>query len=268
MTYHSKGIMQKSFITFVGILCATVTKSFASAPQRWQFGFQPAASPAMEAIVSMHNFLLWIIAFIAVLVTCLLGYIVWRFRASRQPEPHIFYHHTGLEVCWTAFAVLIVAIIMVPSLRLLHKLEMPGEADMTVKVIGKQWFWTYEYPDKDLNPDNILSFDSLMLEDHELQPGQKRLLDVDKPLVIPVDATVRFLVTAADVIHSFAIPSLGIKKDAVPGRTNETWVRISQPGTYYGQCSELCGTKHGFMPIVIRAVSKEEYEAWHQQQKK
>lgn len=249
-------------------MAALTSNAWANLPQPWQFGFQQAASPAMEAIVDMHNFLLWIIGFIAILVTALLSYVMWRYKASRNPNPHIFYHHTGLEVAWTGFAVLVVAIIMVPSFRLLHKLEMPGEADMTVKVIGKQWFWTYEYPGPNLDPAATLSFDSLMIEDHELKEGQIRLLDVDKPLVVPIDTTVRFLVTGADVIHSFAIPSLGIKKDAVPGRTNETWVRIAKPGFYYGQCSELCGTRHGFMPIVIHAVTKEEYALWHQQQKK
>lgn len=256
-------------VRFVILMALGLTPQlWANSPHPWQFGFQPAASPAMEAITSMHNFLLCIIAFIAVLVTCLLGYVIWKYRASRHPTPNIFYHHTGLEVCWTGFAVLVVAIIMIPSFQLLHKLEIPGEADMTVKVIGKQWFWTYEYPGPTTNPADTLSFDSLLIEDRELKAGQKRLLDVDKPMIIPINTTVRFLVTAADVIHSFAIPSLGIKKDAVPGRMNETWVRIAQPGFYYGQCSELCGTRHGFMPIVIHAVTKEEYEAWRQQQKK
>lgn len=228
-----------------------------------QFNLQKAASPMMEGITGMHNLLLVVIALIAILVTSLLIVTVYKFRASKNPIPSKTTHNTPLEIVWTIFPVVIVIIIMIPSVRLILDLEKPVDYDMTIKVIGKQWYWTYEYPSK---TEKTISFDSIMIPDHELKPGQHRLLEVDNKIVVPVDTTVQLLITAGDVLHSFAVPSLGIKKDAVPGRTNETWFRISKPGVYYGQCSELCGIKHGYMPIAIEVVDKAAFQKWKQQQ--
>jgi cytochrome c oxidase subunit II len=230
--------------------------ALASAPQPWQMSFQPAASPAMEGITHMHNILLVVIACVAILVSGLLSYVMVRFRASRNPIPSKTAHHTLLEVAWTMIPVLVLVMIAIPSLKLLFAMDKAQNASMTVKAIGHQWYWSYEYPEKKI------TYDSYMIEDKDIKPGQIRLLSVDNPIVVPVETTVRILVTSQDVLHSFAVPSLGIKKDAVPGRLNETWLRIGKEGDYYGQCSELCGIKHGFMPIHVKAVSQEEYDAW------
>ena len=232
--------------------------TLASVPQPWQMGFQPAASPMMEGVTHIHNLLLLVITCIALLVSALLSYVMVRFRASRNPISSNTAHHTLLEVVWTMIPVLVLVVIAIPSLKLLFSMDKAQNATMTVKAIGHQWYWTYEYPEKQI------TYDSLMIEDKDIQPGQIRLLSVDNPIVVPVETTVRILVTSQDVLHSFAVPSLGIKKDAVPGRLNETWLRIGKEGDYYGQCSELCGIKHGFMPIHVKAVSQEEYDAWVQ----
>lgn len=232
------------------------TPVFASVPKPWQFGFQPAASPMMEGISQMHDLLLVIISLIALLVIVLLAYVIIRFRASRNPNPSTTSHNSLLEVVWTVIPVLILVLIAIPSLKLLFSFDKAQDATMTVKAIGHQWYWSYEYPEAQIN------YDSYMIEEKDLTADQIRLLSVDNPILVPIDTTVRILVTSQDVLHSFAVPALGIKKDAVPGRLNETWLRIGKIGDYYGQCSELCGTKHGFMPIHVKAVSKPEYEAW------
>lgn len=230
--------------------------AFASIPQPWQMNFQPAASPLMEGITHMHNLLLWIITCVAVFVAGLLAYVMIRFRASRNPVPSKTTHHTLLEVVWTVIPVLILVVVAIPSLKLLFRLDKAQDATMTIKAVGHQWYWSYEYPD------NQISYDSYMIEDHDLKPEQIRLLSVDNPIFIPEQTTVRILVTSQDVLHSFAVPALGLKKDAVPGRLNETWVRVDKVGDYYGQCSELCGIKHGFMPIHIKVVSQKDYDVW------
>jgi cytochrome c oxidase subunit 2 len=233
-------------------------------PVQWQMDFQTASSPVMEGIVQVHNLLLWVIAGVSLLVLAALLYIVYRFRASKNPIPSNCTHNTTLEVIWTLVPVILLIIIGIPSIRLLHKMDKPVNADMTVKVMGHQWYWSYEYPDP-ADSEKKIGFDSYMIEDKDLKPGQLRLFEVDNPMVVPVDTIIKVLVTAADVLHSFAVPALGIKKDAVPGRINETWFQITKPGTYYGQCSELCGAKHGFMPIAVKAVSKAEYATWLQE---
>lgn len=225
-------------------------------PENWQMGFQEAASVAMEKFVNFHDLLLIIITGVVIFVFLLLIYTCVRFHHKNNPVPKKFAHNVGIEILWTIVPCIILIIIAIPSFRLLYYVDTIGKMDMTIKVVGRQWFWQYEYPD-----DNI-AFDSYMIPDDQLKPGQVRLLDVDNPIVLPVDTDIRIVVTAGDVIHSFAMPSLGIKIDAVPGRINETWVRITKEGQYYGQCSELCGVGHGFMPISLKAVSKEEYEAW------
>ncbi|MES2607403.1 MAG: cytochrome c oxidase subunit II [Pseudomonadota bacterium] len=228
-------------------------------PKPWQMNFQEAATPMMAGIAEMHNLLLVIIAVIAIIVGCLMTYVIWRFRASKNPIPSTTTHNTILEIAWTFIPVIVVVMITIPSVKLMYEMEKPHDPDMTVKIIGKQWYWTYEYPFKE---GKTLSFDSRMIETKDLKKDQLRLLEVDNRMVVPVGTTVQLIITAGDVLHSFAVPSLGIKKDAVPGRINETWLRIEKEGVYYGQCSELCGINHGFMPIAVHAVSKADYAAW------
>lgn len=230
-------------------------------PHPWQLNFQEAASPVMQSLEDMHSLLLYIIFGIAMVVLILLGYIFYRFNHLRNPKPSDFTHNTILEILWTLVPIIILVVIGIPSIRLLHKMETPQDAELTIKAVGHQWYWSYEYPDAK-NDGKHFEFDSYMIEDKDLKPGHLRLLDVDNPLVVPVDTVVRVLVTSVDVLHSFAVPSLGIKRDAVPGRINETWFSIKKPGMYYGQCSELCGTKHSFMPIAVKAVSRDEYQEW------
>lgn len=233
----------------------------AQAPKPWQIGFQPAASPIMERLTDMYNLLMIIITCIAVLVTGLLLIVIVRFRESKNPEPAHFSHNTLLEIVWTLAPVLVLIVIGIPSLKLMYFSETIPEASIVVKAIGRQWYWNYQYPDQGIE------FDSRMVETKDLKPGMVRLLSTDNPIVVPVGETVKVLVTADDVLHSFAVPALGVKRDGVPGRINETWFRISKEGIYYGQCSELCGKDHGFMPIEIHAVSKDAYTAWVHKQK-
>ncbi len=229
----------------------------AASPQPWQMGLQPAATPVMTAINDFHNMLLVIIFLIAAFVVGLMGYVFWRFNAKRNPTPARTTHNTMLEMIWTVVPVIILVGIAVPSFRLLYYQEVVPKSDMTIKAIGHQWYWSYEYPDH-----GRFTFDAQMVPDDEIKQGQIRLLETDNAVVLPVDTTIRVIVTAENVLHAWAIPSFGVKIDAVPGRLNETWVRIEREGTYYGQCSELCGVNHGFMPIMVRAVSKDEFAKW------
>jgi cytochrome c oxidase subunit 2 len=232
-------------------------EAIAAQPEPWQLNFQPAASPVMERVESLHDLLLWIITLISIFVLALLVFACLRFRASRNASPSRRTHHTLLEIAWTAVPVLILVVIAIPSFKLLYYMDRIPEPEMTLKAVGHQWYWSYEYPD-----DGNFTFDAYMVADGDLQEGQLRLLTTDNAVVLPVDTDIRVLVAATDVIHSWAVPAFGVKTDAVPGRINETWVRIEQPGMYYGQCSELCGDYHGFMPIMVRAVGKQEFEAW------
>lgn len=231
-------------------------------PSPWELGLQQSASPVMDDIVWFHNILLYLTAAIALFVLLLLAIVVVRFNARANPNPARTTHNTFIEIIWTVVPVLILVTIAVPSFRLLfYQLKVPA-ADLTVKVTGKQWFWSYSYPDQKFE------FDSLMVQAKDLKPGQPRLLAVDNELVVPVNKVVRVLVTGADVIHSFSVPSFGIKIDAVPGRLNETWFKAEREGMYYGQCSQLCGRDHAFMPIAVRVVSEKDYTAWLDQAKK
>lgn len=234
--------------------------SALAASEPWQLGFQPAASPIMERIESFHDLLLWIITLISLFVLALLAYVCVRFRASSHPTPSRRTHNTVLEIAWTAIPVLILVVIAIPSFKLLYYMDVVEDAEMTLKATGHQWYWSYEYPDH-----GDFTFDAYMVADADLQPGQPRLLTTDNAVVLPVATNIRLQTTATDVLHSWAMPRFGVKLDAVPGRLNEVWFRIEEPGTYYGQCSELCGDYHGFMPIMIEAVSKEEFEAWVKQ---
>ncbi|TCT03463.1 cytochrome c oxidase subunit 2 [Aquabacter spiritensis] len=231
-------------------------------PSDWQVNLQDAATPVMESIHSFNIFLLVIITAIVLFVMVLLAIVVVRFNERSNPVPSKTSHNTMIEVAWTVVPVMILVAIAIPSFRLLHlELNVP-QPDMTIKATGHQWYWSYEYPD-----DGGFSFDSLMVPEKDLKPGQPRLLAVDNEVVVPVNKTVRVQVTAGDVIHSFAVPSFGIKIDALPGRLNETWFKATREGVYYGQCSELCGRDHAFMPIAVRVVSEDQYKAWLDQAK-
>lgn len=239
------------------LLAAPAGTAAANEPRPWQMGFQPAASDVMVRFNDFHNLLLVLITLITVLVMGLLLYVVWRYRESRNPTPTKTTHNTLVEVLWTVVPVIVLMVIFVPSMRILYFADRAADAEMTLKVVGAQWYWTYEYPDQ-----GDITFDSNMIPEDEITTGQRRLLEVDNRVVLPVDTTIRILVTAADVLHNFAIPSLGLKTDAVPGRINETWTRILAEGVYFGQCSELCGIGHAYMPIAIEAVSKQAFAAW------
>ncbi|MEM6812164.1 MAG: cytochrome c oxidase subunit II [Pseudomonadota bacterium] len=229
-------------------------------PVPTQFGFMPAASSRMERIISFHDdLMIWILGGIVAVVLGLLLYVSFRYRKKKNPTPSSTTHNVLIEIIWTAIPVLILIVIALPSFKMLYYLERVEDPEMTVKVTGYQWYWGYEYMDH-----GNFSFLSYMIPDDEIDysKGQKRLLSTDNPVVLPIDTNIRFLITAADVIHSFTVPPFGFKKDAVPGRLSETWVKIDKPGVYYGQCSEICGTGHAFMPIEIHAVTKEEFEQW------
>jgi cytochrome c oxidase subunit 2 len=236
--------------------------ALADAPKPWQLGFQEAASPVMELIDSFHDFLLIIIISIAAFVTALMIYVMVKFNEKANPVPTKTTHNTILEVVWTVVPIMVLVVIAIPSFRLLYYMDKTATPEMTLKVTGSQWYWSYEYPDH-----GKIAFDSLMIPDNELKPGQLRLLDVDNRVVVPVDTNIRVLLTSNAVIHAWAVPAFGIKIDTVPGRMNETWMRVTKPGVYYGQCSELCGINHGYMPIAVQAVSKADFAKWVAQAK-
>ncbi len=231
-------------------------------PHPWETGFQQAFSPTMERVNDFHNLLLVIITGICLVVLSLLAFVIFRFNARRNPKPSRTAHNTLLEVMWTIVPIMILVVIAVPSFRLLYFADRTQDAEVTLKAIGHQWYWTYEYPDNG----NIV-FDSFMVPAEDLKPGEPRLLETDNAVVLPVDTNIRLLTTATDVLHSWAMPAMGVKLDAIPGRVNETWFRIEEEGTYYGQCSELCGINHAFMPIEIEAVSRQAFAEWVEKQK-
>jgi cytochrome c oxidase subunit 2 len=259
-------MVRRILTLFTLIACATLAGLGTAQAQtvgianEWQLGFQPASSPSMEKITDVHNLLLVIITAIVLLVLGIMAYILVRFRASRNPVPSKTSHNTLLEVVWTAVPIAILVVIAIPSIKTLYFQAKATNPDMTIKVTGKQWYWTYTYPDH-----GNFSFDSLPVAEADLQAGQPRLLAVDNPVVVPVGAVVQVLTTSDDVIHNWAVPSLGLKKDATPGRVNETWFAANEPGIYYGQCSELCGVNHYFMPIQVVAVSQADFDAWVKQ---
>ena len=247
--------MKKFYLTILTFFLAQ--KSFANQPNEWQLGFQKAASESMREIVAFHNnLLLPIIIAISVFVLFLMLYACVRFRASANPNPSKRTHNVTVEVLWTLIPCLILIVMAVPSFKILYKQDTIPKADLTIKAIGYQWYWGYEYPDENL------IFESYMVEDKDLKVDQPRLLAVDNEVVVPVNKVVKVLITANDVLHAWALPSFGVKRDAVPGRINETWFKAEKEGTYYGQCSELCGIKHAFMPIAVKVVSEEDYQEW------
>ena len=229
-----------------------------SLPKDWQLGFNEPATSLMADVISFHSYILLpIIIGISILVLFLLLYISFRFNSNRGHTPSMTTHNTLIEILWTVIPVILLIIIAIPSFRILYTSETIPDSDLTIKAIGNQWYWSYEYPDH-----GDFSFDATMLQDHELSSPDLRLLETDTQIVVPVNKVVKLLITSNDVLHAWTIPAFAVKKDAVPGRLNETWFKAEKTGTFYGQCSELCGPKHAFMPINVKVVSQKEFELW------
>lgn len=252
----------RAFQLLLGLLFLFVPSiGNAAYPRQWQMFYQEPVTPIMDYLYDFHHFLLIVEGIIVALVAGLLIFVIIRFRARKNPEPSPRAHNTLLEMVWTIIPLVIVLVIAVPSFKLLWMMDVTPKSQLTIKAIGNQWYWTYEYPDHNIR------FDSNMLTDNQLKPGQFRLLEVDHRLIVPIHTTIRIITTSSDVVHSWAIPAFGVKRDSIPGRLNETWFNVRKPGVYYGQCSELCGVKHGFMPIVVEAVTKDQFNKWLAQKK-
>ena len=248
----------KTFFLKILFIISFGSSAYAGKPEPWQLGLQEAASPFMEQVSSFHDgLLLWTCIVISVFVLILLAIVILRFNRKANPVPSKTSHNTALEIVWTLVPVIILLAISIPSLRHLTYMKTIPDSDLTIKVTGRQWYWDYAYPDQ-----GDIEFSSTLITDKEQLNGEPYLLAVDNKLVLPVGKNIRFIITGGDVIHSWAIPALGVKMDAVPGRINETWTHINKEGVYYGQCSELCGKDHGFMPIAIEAVSEEKFNEW------
>lgn len=241
---------------YLSLLLITTTNA-AFARENWQFGYNESVTTVMDDIVYLHDkIMLPIIVAICVFVLFLLIYSLNKFRSSKNPIPSKTSHNTLIEVLWTLIPCIILVVIAVPSFRLLYKQDIIPKSDVTIKVTGYQWYWGYEYPDQKI------SFEANIVETKNLKPNQPRLLETDNYVVLPVNKVVKVLITANDVLHAWAMPSFGVNKEAVPGRINETWFKAQKEGIYYGQCLELCGSKHAFMPIVVKIVSEKEYNEW------
>ncbi len=259
--------MKRAYAVLAALACLLFAPAaFADKPEPWQTTLQPAATGIMEEVTWFEHYTLWFIVPITLFVLLLLIIVVVKFREGANPVPSKTSHNTAIEIVWTLGPVIILLFLAIPSFQLLNaQLTMPEKADLTVKATGNQWYWSYEYE----VGETPVSFDSLMLKETDRTAAGKedvaaypRLLAVDNEVVVPVGANVRLLVTAADVIHAFAMPAFGVKIDAIPGRLNETWFRAEKEGLYYGQCSELCGKDHAYMPIAVRVVAKDKYDAW------
>jgi len=259
--------IKRKFRVVSGALAAIAMLAPAALAEQaydWQLGMQPAASEVRDRIDSLHHELLIIITAITVFVLALLLWVMVRFNAKRNPVPSKISHNTVLEISWTLLPVLILVAIAIPSFQLLYFMDKAEKAEMTLKVTGHQWYWTYEYPDN-----GNLTFDSRIVVDSNNEPaGNPRLLQTDNPVVLPVGTSIRILISGTDVIHSWFVPAFGVQEYAVIGRVNESWVKIDREGTYYGQCNQICGLNHPFMPIEVHAVSKQEFAAWVEKQKK
>ncbi len=237
--------------------------ALAAAPKPWEMGMQPPANDLASQIIDLHNMVLVIITLITVFVGALLVWVMWRYNANRNPVPTTTSHNTTIEILWTVIPVLILVVMAIPSFRLVYYLDRTPEPDLTIKVIAHQWYWEYGYPEA-----GELTIESRMIRSEDLKPGQLRLLDVDNQMIVPVGKKIRILTNSVDVIHSFFIPSLGVQRYAIPGRTIETWMTVDKPGVYYGQCNQICGVDHSRMPIAIKAVPAAEYDAWIAKEKK
>ncbi len=249
-------LLAAGFVGFA-LLCAAALPALASEPHPWQLGMQPAVTPVKHRIHDLHNLLLVIITLISLFVLGLLLYVIWRFNEQRNPVPSRTTHHTLIEVLWTVVPVFILIIIAIPSFKLLYYMDKTEEADMTIKVTGRQWYWSYEYPDH-----GGFTFDSNILPQDKVSSKKRWLLEVDNELVVPVGTNIRVIIAGSDVMHSWFIPALGVQNYAVIGRLNETWINVETEGTYYGQCNQICGVNHAFMPIAVRAVAKPEFDRW------
>tara|TARA_B100000929_G_scaffold237076_1_gene193797 strand:- start:1853 stop:2683 length:831 start_codon:yes stop_codon:yes gene_type:complete len=250
----------KLFFLIITGLCALTSLAFAKVglSENWQLNFQDPATDLMSDIISFHSYILMpIITGISILVLLLLLIVAFRFNSSRNPTASTTTHNTLVEVLWTVIPVILLIVIAIPSFRLLYVSETIPKADLTIKAIGNQWYWSYEYPDY-----GDIVFDANMLNDDELSDPKLRLLETDTQIVVPINKVVKLQITSNDVLHAWTIPAFGVKMDAVPGRLNETWFKANQEGVFYGQCSELCGPKHSFMPINVKVVSEKEFQEW------
>jgi cytochrome c oxidase subunit 2 len=236
--------------------------TLADAPESWQMGFQDPATPVMQGIIDLHHDIMFFMFVILVFVVWMLSRTLYHFHQSRNPIPEKIIHGTTIEIAWTVAPSLILVLIAIPSFALLYSMDEVVDPAVTIKAIGHQWYWSYEYSDYNQSDEQGIAFDSYMIPEDELELGQLRLLEVDNRVVVPVNTHVRMIMTSADVLHSWAVPSLGVKTDAVPGRLNQTPIFIKREGVFYGQCSELCGANHAFMPIVVEAVSLDNYISW------
>ncbi len=246
-----------SIIVGISLLCPLAFAEVGLS-ENWQLSFQEPATDLMSDIISFHSYILMpIITGISILVLLLLLIIAFRFNSSRNQTASTTTHNTVVEILWTVIPVVLLIIIAIPSFRLLYVSETIPKADLTIKATGNQWYWSYEYPDY-----GSIVFDANMLNDDELSDPKLRLLETDTQIVVPVNKVVKLQITSNDVLHAWTIPAFGVKMDAVPGRLNETWFKANQEGLFYGQCSELCGPKHAFMPINVKVVSEKEFEDW------
>lgn len=236
--------------------------TFLDAPEPWGVNFQDPASPIAQGIQDLHHDIMFFLVVIMIFVFWMLGRTIWFFTEDKNPQPSMIVHGQTLEIVWTVVPSLILLVLAIPSFALLYSMDEIVHPAVTLKVTGNQWYWTYEYSDYASSNEDSITFDSYMIPEDDLEEGQLRLLEVDNRVVLPVQTHIRLLITGRDVIHNWAIPSLGVKCDGLPGRLNQTSVFIKREGLFYGQCSELCGTNHGFMPITVEAVSLNEYLAW------
>ena len=240
-----------------GMALAQGQAPMVGAPVPWAMGLQESGGPIKDAISSFNELVFWLMVAITIFVAILLAWVMWRYNEKANPVPSQTSHHTGLEIAWTVIPVLILLVIAVPSFRLIYYQDRARDADLTINVTGHQWYWNYRFPDH-----GNFAFDSRPLQDDEIRPGQMRSLEVDEPLLIPVGRTIRVMTNGVDVIHSFFVPSLGVQRYTIPGRSLETWMRADRVGTFYGQCNQICGVNHWFMPIVVKAVPQAEFDAW------
>jgi cytochrome c oxidase subunit 2 len=247
---------------FFRLLFLLPSIALADAPEAWQIGFQDPATPVMQGIIDLHHDIFFFMTVILIFVLWMLSRTLYHFHKSRNPIPEKIIHGTTIEIAWTVAPSIILLFIAIPSFALLYSMDEVVDPAVTIKAIGHQWYWSYEYSDYSDSDSQSIAFDSYMIPDDELELGQLRLLEVDNRIVVPVNTHVRLIITSADVLHSWAVPSLGVKCDAVPGRLNQTPIFIKREGIFYGQCSELCGANHAFMPIVIEAVSLDNYVTW------
>ncbi len=236
--------------------------SLNDAPEPWQLGFQDPATPVMQGIIDLHHDICFFMIVVAVFVVWMLTRTLYHFHETKNPIPEKIIHGTTIEIVWTIAPSLVLVLIALPSFALLYSIDEVIDPSVTIKAIGHQWYWSYEYSDYSLSDEPAVAFDSYMIPDDDLEPGMLRLLEVDNRVVVPVNTHIRMIITAADVLHSWAVPSLGVKCDAIPGRLNQVALFVKREGIFYGQCSELCGANHAFMPIVVEAVSLENYICW------